>query len=144
MQDLVFFFFSSRRRHTRCLSDWSSDVCSSDLIDIHAQCHSRPAHRERHDPYPIRDVCHGSAQHGDGDPRRAARQPPESRGQKITLAATGYRLMALDLDGTILDLKLNLDPRDVEALRGIISAGVTVVACTGRPFPGALPWVKRL
>src|SRR3982075_682587 len=27
-----FFFFSSRRRHTRCASDWSSDVCSSDLI----------------------------------------------------------------------------------------------------------------
>src|SRR5437899_12243703 len=27
----VWFFFSSRRRHTRCLSDWSSDVCSSDL-----------------------------------------------------------------------------------------------------------------
>src|SRR5262245_63540830 len=27
----VSFFFSSRRRHTRCLSDWSSDVCSSDL-----------------------------------------------------------------------------------------------------------------
>src|SRR5262245_65292622 len=27
------FFFSSRRRHTRCLSDWSSDVCSSDLLD---------------------------------------------------------------------------------------------------------------
>src|ERR1039458_2707403 len=29
-------FFSSRRRYTRCLSDWSSDVCSSDL--------SRPFH----------------------------------------------------------------------------------------------------
>src|SRR5437899_9609903 len=27
----LLFFFSSRRRHTRCLSDWSSDVCSSDL-----------------------------------------------------------------------------------------------------------------
>src|SRR5262245_37486535 len=26
------FFFSSRRRHTMCLSDWSSDVCSSDLM----------------------------------------------------------------------------------------------------------------
>src|SRR5205814_7967329 len=26
------FFFSGRRRHTRCLSDWSSDVCSSDLF----------------------------------------------------------------------------------------------------------------
>src|SRR3989449_6735983 len=26
------FFFSSRRRHTRCSRDWSSDVCSSDLV----------------------------------------------------------------------------------------------------------------
>src|SRR5215213_11208892 len=30
----AFFFFSSRRRHTRLVSDWSSDVCSSDLVDI--------------------------------------------------------------------------------------------------------------
>src|SRR3989337_4353089 len=28
---VCFFFFSSRRRHTRCYRDWSSDVCSSDL-----------------------------------------------------------------------------------------------------------------
>src|SRR2546422_5184964 len=28
-----FFFFSSRRRHTRCSRDWSSDVCSSDLLE---------------------------------------------------------------------------------------------------------------
>src|SRR6266498_4506329 len=28
----LFFFFSSRRRHTRCGRDWSSDVCSSDLL----------------------------------------------------------------------------------------------------------------
>src|SRR2546429_4512733 len=27
----LWFFFSSRRRHTRCSRDWSSDVCSSDL-----------------------------------------------------------------------------------------------------------------
>jgi len=52
--------------------------------------------------------------------------------------------MALDLDGTILDMRLNLDPRDVEALGTIIRGGVTVVACTGRPFPGALPWAKKL
>src|SRR6267378_1984358 len=31
-----FFFFSSRRRHTRSLRDWSSDVCSSDLIVTNA------------------------------------------------------------------------------------------------------------
>src|SRR5438093_7208666 len=35
--DLVFFFFfSSRRRHTRLVSDWSSDVCSSDLSECRA------------------------------------------------------------------------------------------------------------
>src|SRR2546429_4925411 len=28
---VIVFFFSSRRRHTRCSRDWSSDVCSSDL-----------------------------------------------------------------------------------------------------------------
>jgi Cof subfamily protein (haloacid dehalogenase superfamily) len=32
----------------------------------------------------------------------------------------------------------------VEALAQIIAAGVEVIACTGRPFPGALPWVRRL
>jgi Cof subfamily protein (haloacid dehalogenase superfamily) len=52
--------------------------------------------------------------------------------------------MALDLDGTILDTRLNLDPSDVEALGAIIRAGVAVVACTGRPFPGALPWAQKL
>src|SRR5689334_25389389 len=30
-----FFFFSSRRRHTRWNCDWSSDVCSSDLGSLH-------------------------------------------------------------------------------------------------------------
>src|SRR2546426_12527237 len=31
---LLFFFFSSRRRHTRLQGDWSSDVCSSDLLTL--------------------------------------------------------------------------------------------------------------
>src|SRR5262245_65569021 len=30
--------FSSRRRHTTCLSDWSSDVCSSDLGQLGEEC----------------------------------------------------------------------------------------------------------
>src|SRR5256885_10004391 len=33
----IFFFFSSRRRHTRLQGDWSSDVCSSDLHGISAR-----------------------------------------------------------------------------------------------------------
>jgi Cof subfamily protein (haloacid dehalogenase superfamily) len=55
-----------------------------------------------------------------------------------------YRLLALDLDGTILDMSLRLDPRDVAAIDRIRQAGVNVVATTGRPFPGALPWAQRL
>src|SRR2546429_1536249 len=31
----ILLFFSSRRRHTRCSRDWSSDVCSSDLYSIY-------------------------------------------------------------------------------------------------------------
>src|SRR5207302_2873407 len=34
-----FFFFSSRRRHTRFSRDWSSDVCSSDLFEHSALVH---------------------------------------------------------------------------------------------------------
>ena len=55
-----------------------------------------------------------------------------------------YRLLAVDLDGTLITVDLQLDPRDVEAIRRAESAGIRVVACTGRPFPGALPWVQRL
>src|SRR5690349_23561291 len=32
LRDELLFFFSSRRRHTTSLRDWSSDVCSSDLL----------------------------------------------------------------------------------------------------------------
>src|ERR1035441_10757086 len=45
---LCVLFFSCRRRHTRCLSDWSSDVCSSDLAgnkscysEVHKKCARR-------------------------------------------------------------------------------------------------------
>src|SRR5207248_3383323 len=40
---VVFFFFSSRRRHTRSYGDWSSDMCSSDL-DIPAEIVGRAKH----------------------------------------------------------------------------------------------------
>src|SRR5687768_18057214 len=54
-----FFFFSSRRRHTRCSRDWSSDVCSSDLVapDLGARArlaHERVVRRHR----PIRAQAH--------------------------------------------------------------------------------------
>jgi Cof subfamily protein (haloacid dehalogenase superfamily) len=54
------------------------------------------------------------------------------------------RLLAIDLDGTVISPELTLDHRDVEALHRAEAAGVTVVVCTGRPFPGAVPWLRRL
>lgn len=44
----------------------------------------------------------------------------------------------------MISLDLKLDPADLAAVARAQAAGVTVVAVTGRPFPGALPWVRRL
>src|SRR2546429_453649 len=44
-----FFFFSSRRRHTRCSRDWSSDVCSSDLLQVAG--HDWALLKQRRDAY---------------------------------------------------------------------------------------------
>src|SRR5438093_13408438 len=57
-----FFFFSSRRRHTRLVSDWSSDVCSSDLTRVSVT--RLPARRYLLNPGSI-------GQPRDGDPRAA-------------------------------------------------------------------------
>src|SRR5690242_21118675 len=38
---ILFFFFSSRRRHTRLTCDWSSDVCSSDLLVLAGRSEGR-------------------------------------------------------------------------------------------------------
>src|SRR3712207_6895006 len=56
----VFFFFSSRRRHTRYWRDWSSDVCSSDLP---AGPWPRPEARRE----PLRAVRRTGAFHGEED-----------------------------------------------------------------------------
>src|SRR5438034_9509183 len=56
MYILFLFFFSSRRRHTRSLCDWSSDVCSSDLPKEHLKSIKRTGFATalfaawRHDP----------------------------------------------------------------------------------------------
>src|SRR5690606_39621466 len=44
----VFFFFSSRRRHTRFSRDWSSDVCSSDVSGAGPDAAEAPLERGRH------------------------------------------------------------------------------------------------
>ena len=59
----VFFFLSSRRRHTRSLCEWSSDVCSSDLMFQGEEHHDEDEEGEHHDE----DEDHGDEDHGDED-----------------------------------------------------------------------------
>src|SRR2546430_17531842 len=47
MSFILFFFFSSRRRHTRFDCDWSSDVCSSDLGSSNENSAFKPVHNPR-------------------------------------------------------------------------------------------------
>src|SRR5207245_2220016 len=75
-------------------------------------------HRQRDGAHSLGDVGDGRAQHGDGGARWATAESAQPRGQAIAVT-TAYKLLALDLDGTIIDARLNLDPRDVEALAGI-------------------------
>lgn len=49
-----------------------------------------------------------------------------------------YRLLALDLDGTLLRADHTVDPRDIAAITGLQAAGVTVTIATGRLWSGAL------
>src|SRR3989475_2010980 len=53
----LFFFFSSRRRHTRFDCDWSSDVCSSDLMAL-----QRPLTTQNSEMY-LRDMQTGEVRH---------------------------------------------------------------------------------
>lgn len=49
-----------------------------------------------------------------------------------------YRLLALDLDGTLLRSDHTVDPRDVDAIRELQASGVTVTIATGRLHSGAI------
>lgn len=56
----------------------------------------------------------------------------------------GYRLIALDLDGTLLKDDLSLSPRVSKALASAQSRGITLTLASGRGFPALKPWVERL
>lgn len=55
-----------------------------------------------------------------------------------------YRLLALDLDGTLLNENSEISPGNAEWVKRAQEAGVTVVLSTGRGFPSALPFAEQL
>lgn len=52
--------------------------------------------------------------------------------------------MAVDLDGTLINDRLVMNPRDAQALRAAAAAGVHVVIATGRMFRSSLPYAQQL
>src|SRR5438034_11414665 len=87
------FFFSSRRRHTRSLCDWSSDVCSSDLAHLRQLFRIRKAATYALDNTSVAaDVirrAHMAQRIGFHDPHRVAR--PETEIGRASLGKGGER-----------------------------------------------------
>ena len=54
------------------------------------------------------------------------------------------RLIAIDLDGTLLDSDKRIPPRNIEAIRRAAREGVKIVLCSGRPVMGIKPYFQEL
>lgn len=55
-----------------------------------------------------------------------------------------YKLVAVDVDGTLLDSKSNLTPETMKAVQETVAAGVILTICTGRPIQGVKPLIDKL
>ena len=55
-----------------------------------------------------------------------------------------YDLIAIDIDGTLLNSTLQLTKPVFDAVQRVVDSGVKIVLCTGRPYPGAEDYMKKL
>ena len=71
--------------------------------------------------------------------------PAQEEGVRVPRGAGGplkpprYRLLATDLDGTLLDANGNVHPRDAAAIAELSKRGIKVTICTGRLYSGTRP-----
>lgn len=54
------------------------------------------------------------------------------------------KLIAIDMDGTLLNEHSELNPATIEAVHAAQAQGIKVVLCTGRPLNGVTPFIKQL
>jgi Cof subfamily protein (haloacid dehalogenase superfamily) len=64
--------------------------------------------------------------------------------KKMNVNKQHIKLVALDLDGTLLDSRRNIQAQTVEAIQAIRERGIKVTLATGRPLVSALPFAKLL
>src|SRR5258705_13512717 len=93
---MFFFFFSSRRRHTRCLSDWSSDVCSSDLFR-EPLGHPPPGPVAHLPPAGLQDLLRSEERRG-GKERRSRWSPDYLKKKNVSLNALAMGLASKNSD----------------------------------------------
>lgn len=54
------------------------------------------------------------------------------------------QLIAIDIDGTLLNAKRELNQEVTEAIQAAVQSGIKIVLCTGRPTPGIRDYIKEL
>src|SRR5262249_61505858 len=121
----VRFFFSSRRRHTRLVSDWSSDVCSSDLVRTAAASGTRlsgPAAFEAVAPLPTAAISLGQARAAAGRVAAVLDAP-----EPVADPAEPLPLPAGPLQVGLREGRVRYDPAGPFALNGI-----DLELCAGR------------
>ena len=59
-------------------------------------------------------------------------------------SAGPFKLLAVDIDGTLIDRSLEITPANLAALKEAMSAGIRVVLATGRMFRSALPYAQQI
>lgn len=55
-----------------------------------------------------------------------------------------YKLIAIDLDGTLLDSKKTVSQENIRSIKNAMNKGVRVAICTGRPYSGIRPFAKAI
>lgn len=55
-----------------------------------------------------------------------------------------YKLLALDMDDTILSEDLSISPKNIEAIRAIEASGVKIILCSGRPYESMVKYLSVL
>src|SRR5438046_2924094 len=66
-----------------------------------------------------------------------------AEGAPMTSATAQFPLVALDVDGTLLNPEGHVSPRTAAAVRAVLERGVPVVLCTGRVFSAGIGQLGR-
>src|SRR5256885_1014231 len=130
-----FFFFSSRRRHTRLQGDWSSDVCSSDLKTLEID----PQHAGAHNNLGYLLERQGKSAEAAAEYRQAIQNKPADRQAHFNLGRV--LVNQRDYEEGIRELTKTIEPEDENTPRYVYALGAALARSGDRP--SALRYLHR-